>query len=134
MQKQNLDQLTFPNGRSVKRAKQDAKKRAKDQKVSLNQALDRIASDYGNFPTWEKAMKVLQNKGSINDKSAPKVIVIASHFDQWLKNAVTGSGGSVLEGMTQALDPKIRSSLESLHDEGFPEEILADFAHQMSKS
>ena len=132
MQKQNLDQLSFPNGRSVKRAKQDAKRFARGQKIPLNQALDQIASDYGNFPSWEKAMNVLQNKGFINDKSEPEVI--ASHFDQWLKDAVTGSGGSVLEGMSQALDPKIRSSLESLHDEGFPEEILADFAHQMSKS
>lgn len=132
MQKQNLDQLTFPNGRSVKRAKQDAKKRVRDQKIPLNQALDRISSEYGDFPTWEKAMTALQNERSITDKSTPKSMT--SHFDQWLVSAVQGNEDSVLEGMSQALDPEIRSSLESLHDEGFPEEILADFAHQMSKS
>ncbi|MDC9514214.1 hypothetical protein PSH47_14975 [Pseudoalteromonas sp. CST5] len=59
--------------------------------------------------------------------------VIESYFDTWLSRAVAGKEDSVLEGMTQALDPEIRSSMESLHDEGFDDEILADFAHQMSK-
>lgn len=59
--------------------------------------------------------------------------VIETYFDEWLKNAVMGNEDSVLTGMTHALDPKISSTMESLYDEGFDEEILADFAHQMSK-
>lgn len=59
--------------------------------------------------------------------------VIETYFDTWLESAVMGNEDSVLEGMTQALDPEIRSSMESLYDEGFDDEILADFAHQMSK-
>ncbi len=58
---------------------------------------------------------------------------LESYFDTWLSSAVAGNVDSVLEGMTQALEPEIRSTMESLHDEGFDDEILADFAHQMSK-
>lgn len=58
---------------------------------------------------------------------------IESYFDQWLNDAVMGRDDSVLAGMTQALNPEIRESLESLYDEGFDDVILADFAHQMSK-
>ena len=131
MQKQNLDQLKFPNGRSVKRAKQDAKKHVREQKIPLNQALNQIASEYGGFTTWEKAMTQLSSKGSVNAYS--KSEVMPDYFDQWLERSVIGEEDSFLEGMTQALDPSIRESLKSLHYEGFPEEILADFAHQMSK-
>ncbi|EGQ9765762.1 hypothetical protein ACLVXC_002482 [Vibrio alginolyticus] len=59
--------------------------------------------------------------------------VIETYFDKWLKDAVMGEEDSVLTGMTQALAPEIRETMESLYDEGFDEEILADFAHQMSK-
>ena len=59
--------------------------------------------------------------------------VIKTYFDTWLESAVMGNEDSVLKGMTQALAPEISSSMESLYDEGFDDEILADFAHQMSK-
>ncbi|MCK8077302.1 hypothetical protein MSG34_14130 [Vibrio sp. 1CM2L] len=59
--------------------------------------------------------------------------VIETYFDAWLESAVMGNEDSVLEGMTQALEPEVRSGMESLYDEGFDDEILADFAHQMSK-
>ena len=59
--------------------------------------------------------------------------IVESYFDKWLNKAVTGDEDSVLYGMTQALNSEIRSSMESLYDESFGDEILADFAHQMSK-
>ena len=62
-----------------------------------------------------------------------KAEIVDSYFDKWLNKAVMGGEDSVLNGMTQALNPEIRSSMESLYDEGFDDETLADFAHQMSK-
>jgi len=59
--------------------------------------------------------------------------IVEASFNEWLKKAVMGEEDSVLNGMNQALNPEIRSAMKSLYDEGFDDEILADFAHQASK-
>lgn len=44
-----------------------------------------------------------------------------------------GNEDSALEGMAQAFEPEIRSDLKSLYYDGFGDEMLAYFAHQVSK-
>ena len=55
----------FPSGRSVKRAKQDAKALAKRKKIPLHLALDEIAKINGSVSNWSKALASLQNDQSL---------------------------------------------------------------------
>ena len=55
----------FPSGRSVKRAKQDAKALAKRKNIPLHQALDEIAQINGSVKNWSKAVASLQNNQSL---------------------------------------------------------------------
>ena len=60
--------------------------------------------------------------------------IVESYFRRRIHSAVLGETDSVLTGMTQLLDSEIMNSIERLADEGFEDEILADYAHQMSKN
>ena len=55
----------FPSGRSVKRAKQDAKVLAKRKKIPLHLALDEIAKINGSVSNWSMALASLQNDQSL---------------------------------------------------------------------
>lgn len=95
------------------------------KKFIANKSLDEYFSGHG--------ISVREQKEEYK-RSLPKSARIRTDFDEWLMDAVMGvKEDSVLTGMFQALDPEIRESMMSLYDEGFDEEILADFAHQMSK-
>lgn len=48
--------LKFPSGRTVKRAKQDAKALAKHKNIPLYQALNEVASANGSISNWEQAL------------------------------------------------------------------------------
>lgn len=53
----NTREQRFPSGRSISRAKQDAKALAKKQQIPLHQALDVVAHEHG-FPLgWEAAVQ-----------------------------------------------------------------------------
>lgn len=59
------DTPKFPSGRSVKRAKQDAKALAKRKNIPLHQALDEVAKINGSVKNWSKAVASIQNNQSL---------------------------------------------------------------------
>lgn len=61
----DIESLRFPSGRSVGNCRKDAKRLARLQHISLNQAQDGVASDNGLSMSWAKAMATLRSQAQI---------------------------------------------------------------------
>lgn len=59
------DNLRFPSGITVKQAKKDAKKLAKEESIPLNQAQDLIAAKNGIAKPWSRAISFLKEVSSL---------------------------------------------------------------------
>ena len=59
----NVEELRFPSGRSVERARQDAKRLSKDKGIPLKEALDQVCAEHGSTPPWERALEDLKSTG-----------------------------------------------------------------------
>lgn len=72
----NTKKLIFPSGRSVERAKADAKALAKLKSIPLYEAQDQIAKTNGLFMSWKDALKQLKstNTKSINKFSTDELL------------------------------------------------------------
>lgn len=56
------DSWKFPSGRSVGNCRKDAKRLARQEKIPLNEALDRIASANGTPLQWPRALSILEGQ------------------------------------------------------------------------
>ncbi len=66
-------------------------------------------------------------------RRADRVVKNEEKYHKQIKASIM-SDGTVLSGRVDLLyNPKMLDSMASLAEEGFDDEILADFAHQMSK-
>jgi hypothetical protein len=67
-------------------------------------------------------------------KKTSRVVLNKERYRQEILASIN-SNDSVLSGRTDLLnEPEIMNGMASLAEEGFDDEILADFAHQMSKN
>lgn len=86
------DSWKFPSGRSVANCRKDAKRLARQEKIPLNEALDRIASANGILLPWARALSILegQSRSSKHEKldedevkylgSAPVIYTIRAKY------------------------------------------------------
>jgi hypothetical protein len=85
------DSWKFPSGRSVGNCRKDAKRLARQEKIPLNEALDRIASANGTSLPWPRALLILgqsqpsthmklDEKGVKYLRSAPLIYTIRAKY------------------------------------------------------
>lgn len=58
----NSSNLKFPSGRTVNQVRLDAKRLKKSQKITLNEAQNKLAAENGINMPWAKAINYLQTK------------------------------------------------------------------------
>ena len=66
----NYQELRFPSGRSVERARQDAKRLAREKNIPLNEALDHVCLENGGTPPWASALAELRTTGGHTHRCA----------------------------------------------------------------
>lgn len=80
-----VNQLVFPNGRSVSQTKKDARRLKNQSNISLTEALNQCARNNGIDLNWDKAIEALKEAQSIPASSLSRLLLeedlaMQSHF------------------------------------------------------
>lgn len=83
----STESLKFPSGRSVGNCRKDAKRLRKQEKISLHDALDRVAIDNGGELSWSISLEKLPK--ALSDSHSPELLITLTDVKNVMKEFPT---------------------------------------------